>query len=203
MRLLLLLLSLPLWADLCYFTPPEGWLLAKPQSDIIKIGFLHPGGHDFPPRITLATEENSGTLKQYVKAVKEIQSQDPSHKSWRDLGAIKAGPLQGRLIEMQSSSQAGDVKILQAFFVKNDTAYILTASLLKKEDPEIQTQILKTFQSAAIVPDLLSPIKNREQKEKLSALLKQKNKEQVASELTHLSDLGPYWQFLILDSLSK
>lgn len=210
MRTLFLLLATSLFSgQICYFIPPEKWEIAQPKSDLghLQIGFVNTSYRTFPPRISLATEEDAGTsVKEYVKAVKELQGTDPAIKEWRDLGALKMQGGSGHLIEMQSSSSLGDIKILQAILIKNETAYILTASALKKDFPSIQSQILKTFQSLTLIPDLLAPIKDLGKKEELKKIFASLGKSAEAkTELQNLqkslksyADLGAYWEFLAL-----
>ena len=69
----------------CTFIPPTGWEIAqlKNPSPHVKIGFIGKGTGEFRPSINLAEEEVDVPLKEYVKAVKELQLADPTAK-WRD-----------------------------------------------------------------------------------------------------------------------
>lgn len=141
-----------LFAAQCLFTPPSGWEQAqlKTPSPYVQIGFLGKGSTEFRPSMNLATEEVDVPLKEYIKAVKELQLEDPSVK-WRDLGKLSMQAGTGRLIEMTNASPWGEMKILQAFFVSSGTAYILTASVLKEDFPAIQAELMKSFQSLNII----------------------------------------------------
>lgn len=133
------------------FAPPTGWQEAKKPPGGLLSAFVDPNGKEFPSRITLAREDDvDGTLQEYVKAVKTLQTEDPDVKGWRDLGAIAMKGGEGRLIEMNSPSKVGEVKILQAFLLKGKKVHILTASCLKNEFGKFQKSFYDTFRSLSV-----------------------------------------------------
>ncbi len=214
MRIIFALLfsSLLFGGEFCFFIPPAGWEIAhlKNPSPYVKIGFLGKGSKDFRPSINLAVEEVDVSLKQYVKAVKEIQKGDPSVK-WRDLGAISTEAGKGQLIEMCSPSPFGELKVLQAILVQKEKAYILTAAVLKEDFSKIQADLFKSFQSLTLAPDLWTPIKNEDLQKKIKHHLtfldtsekRVKEWEQFKNQVESLSELGPYWQFLALQEANS
>ena len=141
------------------FSPPSGWQSSRPKhhSTHVQIGFIGEGSSKFHPSINLAVEEIDISLKEYVKAVKEIHL-DEKNTTWRDLAKFTMKGGSGRLTEITSPSAWGDVKMLQAILVSGKTAYILTAAALKKEYPEIQKEILQSLQSLDLQPDLFASI---------------------------------------------
>ncbi|MGB7978033.1 MAG: hypothetical protein WCF19_02605 [Chlamydiales bacterium] len=194
-------------AKQCIFLPPAGWEIAqlKNRSPHIEIGFIGKGTGEFRPSINLAVEEIDGSLKDYVKAVKNLQSADPTIQ-WRDLGKLSMKSGQGRLTEMTNSSPWGDLKILQAFFVEEGKAYILTAAVLKEDFLKFQSQLLQSFRSLAIIEDLWTPIAGEKEKREFQALFtslghsaeKDLEWETVQAQIGSKRELGPYWQFLAL-----
>ncbi len=153
MRIIFLIFFIQGFANECVFTPPPGWEMAKLKnpSPYLKLGFLGKGEKEFRPSINLSVEEGVGvSLKEYVKAVKEIQKEDPTAQL-RDLGpfAVKSGS--GRLLEIASTSPWGEIRMLQLLFVEGGKAYILTAAALKGDFVKIQSDILQSFQSLSIV----------------------------------------------------
>lgn len=194
-------------AAICIFQPPSDWEIAqlKTPSPYVQIGFLGKGSSEFRPTLNFATEDVDGSLKEYVKAVKEIHLLEPQVK-WRDLGkfATKAG--EGRLTEISKPSPYGEMKVLQAIIVKDSKAYILTAAVLKQDFPKFQTQILDAFHSLDLTPDLWTPIadaeKRKELREFFSGLGQTEDHETQIQNLQQQvgahSNLGPYWQFLAL-----
>ncbi|HSX10541.1 MAG TPA: hypothetical protein VLF94_02340 [Chlamydiales bacterium] len=197
---------------ICLFQPPADWEIAhlKTPSPEIHIGFLAKGSGEFRPSINLATEEIDGTLKEYVKAVKELHLSEPKVQ-WRDLGKFATRAGEGRLTEVTKPSAWGEMKIFQAIVVKDDTAYILTSAVLKKDLSRYHTSILNAFRSLNLVPDLWTPIhdsQKRQQLQELFATLGQsedKEGEKVRlQQAVSQTELGPYWQFLALkEGLAK
>lgn len=199
MRFFLCILPCWLIADLCYFIPPKGWEAAqlKNPSAYVQVGFIGKGSTDFRPCINLATEEVDVSLSEYVKAVKELQSPDAK---WRDLGKLPMAGGPGRLVEMQGNSPWGEVKLLQAFFVKDNMAYILTAAVLKPDFADVHAQLLQAFRSLTVIEDLFSPVQDAKKKADLkntfAHLSETKDLEGLQKQIETLSDLGGYWQFL-------
>ncbi|PIS03154.1 MAG: hypothetical protein COT85_03775 [Chlamydiae bacterium CG10_big_fil_rev_8_21_14_0_10_42_34] len=205
--LIFLLTFASLGAKYCNFIPPDGWEIAqlKNPSPYVQIGFIGKGSTDFRPSINLATEEVDVSLKEYVKAVKELQAIDQS-TTWRDLGKLTMRGGKGRLIEISRKTPFGDSRILQAIFVKGGTAYILTAAVLKDDLPKYQAEILKTFQSLTVAPDLWSLIPNSDQKNQFMSLFQSLGNSEdkgnewnnLQNQVQNLAQMGPYWQFLAL-----
>jgi len=209
MQLILLFLSLFLFAEAkhCTFIPPAGWEIAqmKNPSPHVQIGFLGKGSGEFRPSINLAVEEVDVSLKEYVKAVKELQLAEPTVK-WRDLGKFQMKSGEGRIAEMTNTSPWGEIKILQAFFVAGDQAYILTAAILKEDFLKFQNQILKSFESLTVAENFWSPIADPAKRAEFEALFSSLGVteehdaewETLQRQVVSHSSLGPYWQFLVL-----
>ena len=207
----LLLTSLLSATPVCIFTPPKNWQAAKPKelSQYVQIGFVAQGSDGFVSSVNLATEVVDCGLKDYVKAVKQIHTSEPKTE-WRDLGVFKTKTDSGRLVQITSPSSWGDLVLLQAIVVKNKTAYVLTASMLKKDFPTLQSTILESLKSLEIVPDLQSSIQDIAMRKKWSELLKTLGENQTAehnakdwSALQQFVEkeaehLGAYWQLLAL-----
>jgi hypothetical protein len=191
----------------CTFLPPQGWEIAqlKNPSPHVKIGFLGKGKSEFRPSINLATEGGVDVpLKGYVKAVKE-QHKAESGTQVRDLGAFPMKCGSGQLIELTSPSPWGPVRVLQALFVEEGTAYILTAAALKEEFITLQKELLQSFASFKLTDDLLEEITDGIKRENFTTFFKSLGKEEKEAEwknlqtrLSEFSDLGAYWVFLVL-----
>ncbi len=202
MRFVLFFLFASLHAHYAYFIPPSGWEIAqlKNPSPHVKIGFLSKGSTQFRPSINLATEEGVDvSLKEYVKAVKELQTAEPGTK-WRDLGALPMQGGTGRLIEMGQTSPWGEVKVLQAILVHEGTAYMLTAAVSKEDFSRFQSDLLASFRSLQIIPDLSTPISDAAQRQSFHQLFAAlpEQWEEFKQRVQEQSGLGPYWQFLAL-----
>ena len=210
-----LLLAFPL------FMPPSSWEVAqtKKPSSYVLVSFVSKDGNTFRPSMNLSTEEVDVTLKEYVKAVKEINVKEPN-TSWRDLGTIDMKAGQGRLAEISSKTPHGEVKTLQAFFINKKTAYILTAASLKKEMPALQELILTAFRSFSFEDSLSGALKSEKQQSRMKemfsglgsfssesdlSLERQKKWDRLQRDIpTEFPEMGGYWHFLALkEGLSK
>lgn len=211
----LLLFTLPLYSAICYFHPPEDWTCALPKnmSPHVQVGFVSPATSEFRPSINLALETVNVSLKDYLKAVKQIHISQPN-THWRDLGKFKFIAGEGRLTEISSRSAFGEIKMLQAIFLKDQTAYILTAAAQKKDYIKQQRALLQSLQSLTLAPDLYSPLPEKQSFQNFFASLTTAEEKSDAWKSTKWSSLqslveaagpqmGPHWQFLVLQEGHK
>jgi hypothetical protein len=208
----------PLYSSVCFFQPPKGWTCALPKnmSPHVQIGFVSPKSSEFRPSINLAFETMEVSLKDYLKAVKQIHLSQPNTR-WRDLGKFKFAAGEGRLTEISTRSAWGDIKMLQAIFVQEKTAYILTAASLKKDYIKEQRILLQSLQSLTFSPDLYDSLLQEEQKETFQQFFTSLNtpeeksdswKKQKWTSLQTLvenagAQMGAHWQFLALQEGHK
>lgn len=195
------------YAKHCTFIPPSGWEIAqlKTPSPHVKIGFLGKGSGEFRPSINLAIEENIDvSLKEYVKAVKELQAEDITSQ-WRDLGVFPLKCGKAKLIEITNKSAWGEIKVLQLLFVADDTAYILTAAVHKDDFLKFQKELIQSFSSLTLAEDLFSEIPDLAKRSaftsffsKLGSNEKDLEWENLQKEVAQHTYLGQYWTFLIL-----
>lgn len=209
MKIALLLIPFFCWASaICIFTPPQGWQPAQPKelSKHVQIGFVRKGSANFNPSIHLAEEKVDCGLDAYLKAVKQVHLSRPETK-WRDLGRFETKAGTGRLTEIRNSSPHGEIVLLQAIFLQDKTAYLLTAASLKEDLPPIRKEILTTLSSLSVLPDLWSAIETSEVRSRISSFYEAlgqskdpgaewKSLQQIIQKET--SSLGGYWQFLAL-----
>ena len=129
------------------FTPPQGWRYADstqlPQS--VKLMVVGKGAHYFPPSINLGMEQYSGTLKDYLKRVKEINKAEGN--VWKDLGSIQTPAGLGSLSQADRKTEWGEVRMLHLILSKEGVIYILNASALKEEFPRFYQDFFAAFQS--------------------------------------------------------
>ena len=197
------------WSDTCLFTPPTGWhpIKAKDLSRT-EIGFSKKGNSHFNPSINLAFEEVDCDLKEYLKAVKQIHTAQPNTR-WNDLGAIEMKAGTGRLTEIRKPSPCGEIALLQAIFIEKNTAYILTAAVLKQELVSNQKELLTSLRSLELVPDIWSSVQDPNLKKDLIAYVEAdetSSKEEWKSfqKLVEKSaNLGSYWQYLALSEANR
>lgn len=217
--------------SLCYFTPPQGWEIADPQtlSSRVKIAFLKNIGTGFCPSMNLAVEKTSVSLSEYLKAVKAIHEQDRGNR-WRQLGKVRTPAGLAQLTEIDSKTEWGPVRMLQLIFLKEEHAYVLTASALKEDFSDYYQEIQAAFRSLTFSSDLLGNIPQTERREMLRS--KQHQLLQVAQETLKASpepknlfkdpqfqekhwlpfqqivvntftDMGAFWQILLLRGVQE
>lgn len=202
-------------AELPLFTPPASWNYVHPSksSEYVLVSFKGKGLGPVHPTINLATEETEASLKDYVKAVKAIHLKTPGTK-WRDLGPFHMKAGQGELTEISSKTPVGEVKVLQAIFTQNKTAYILTCSLLKKEFLELQKEVLTSFQSFSLEENLYTALSTEEKRtalheiftlletpisEQASSKHKKNQSEFLQNQIQEkFPEMGGYWQVLAM-----
>lgn len=129
------------------FTPPPGWRNADNTTlpERVKLMVVGKGTSEFPPSISLATEDYAGTLKQYLKIIKELNA-SKGHE-WRDLGTIQTGAGIASLSQTDNKSQWGDIRLMHVILKKNGTIYIVTAAALKSEFSLYYKEVFSSLRS--------------------------------------------------------
>lgn len=129
------------------FTPPAEWRNAESTElpKHVHLMVVGKGANEFPPSISIATEPYSGTLKQYLKRIKELNASKGFE--WKDLGNIKTEAGNASLSQADSKSQWGEIRMLHVIFKKNDTIYIVNAAALKNEFPKFYKEIFAALRS--------------------------------------------------------
>jgi hypothetical protein len=136
------------------FTPPPGWHFAdkKELSPRVKVMVIGKGLKEFPPSINLTTEEYKGSLKDYLKIVKEINAS--KRGQWKKLGTINTAAGKASLSQLDTPSQWGDLRMLHAILLSNETIYILTAAALAEEFPKFHKDFFAALKSLRINPEV-------------------------------------------------
>lgn len=200
--------------DCCFFIPPKDWAIANPEAlaPRVQICFLGKSSKGLAPSINLATEPVEVSLETYVEEVRKIHVSDPNAR-WRDLGKYKARLGEGRLTELETTTEYGTARMVQLIVVKDGVAYILTASALKEEFSSYYRtfdQVLSSLQASSNLQESYPS-----QKEKLEQLVKDLmaatnidfNSEQFQKSvwkpfetkiINDFTEMGPYWQILFL-----
>lgn len=139
--------------EIISFKPPKNWKSVELDklSPAVKMMLIGTGKENFPPSITLAVEPFSGTLKDYLKIVKNMNIAEKTE--WKDLGKIKTGAGSASLSQYDENSNWGVTRTMTTILVKNGNAYILSATALKSEF----SGYYKDFFAAMRSLDLKSP----------------------------------------------
>lgn len=204
-----------LGAHIFYFVPPEGWVPARPKgaASCVQIGFVGQGATAFHPSLNIATEETSVSLKEYVKAVKAIHLSQIGTQ-WLDLGSFRMKVGLGHLIQLEVPSPLGPQIVLQALWVQEGKAHILTGACLKEEIAQFRPILLEALRSFDVIADILAPVADPIQHERLHDLfailgdfapaedraVQQTQQWQMLQTLVDEvgQQLGAYWQYLVL-----
>lgn len=129
------------------FTPPSGWKIADQKSLLpsVKIMVVGKGAREYPPSINLGTEIYSGTIKQYLKRIKDINASQGA--TWKDLGKIRTEAGMASLSQVDKKTEWGEVRMMHVILNKDGTIYILTASSLKEEFPKFYKDFFSALSS--------------------------------------------------------
>lgn len=132
------------------FTPPEGWRYADVKNKLkyVQMMVVGKGQFDLPPSLSLASEPVQGTLKDYIKKIKEIS--ESSGGTWKDLGMINTEAGEAKLIQEDIKTQWGELRNMYVVLIKNGMAYILTAAALKEEFATFYPAFFKAMRSLKI-----------------------------------------------------
>lgn len=182
-----------------FFPPPTGWMMADPSSlpGRVRTMVIGKGPSNFPPSLNLSTEPYQGTLKQYLKIVKNMNT--AQGYEWKDLGTIQTQAGTASLSQVDTKSQWGNVRLMHVILVKNGHVYILTASALKDEFSMFYKQFFDAMRSLRIVKDVYEMVSDPQQHTQLKAaanklqaqwqvLLAQKQKENPQMSRQEIQD---------------
>lgn len=214
----------------CFFTPPPNWDFADPKilAPRVKIAFIGKTKQALAPSVILAVEEIKVGLSEYLKAVEAIYEKTRK-TSWRNMGLIKtqAGP--AYLLQIDTETKYGPIRKWQLIFIRENKAYILTTTALKKEFSSQLKTFQKTLRSFTCTYDLYASLP-KELKvdlerletallEKWSALLIKKTGFEEMFNQTEFQELywlplqrkvleecqalGAYWQMIVLKSIRE
>jgi hypothetical protein len=153
------------------FTPPKDWQLVDksklPKSIMAMV--VGKGKTNFPPSINLGLHQESGTLKEFLKYVKEVNDSDGIE--WKDLGTIRTQAGDASLSQLDTSTEWGTIREMQVIFVKDDVAYILTAAALKDEFSTFYREFFNSMKSLKVNKTLFEMIPDQRRRVVLRELV--------------------------------
>lgn len=150
-----------------YIVMPAGWSVIDPQElpSTVKMLAAKKGKREIPLTLNLASEPTNRDLAGYLKIVKEINESEDH--CWKQLGYISTPAGAAHLSRKQIASKWGDVVLVHAILVKEQTAYIVTASGLKEEFQENYDAMMSAIRSLTINPSIFEMIEDPSKREKL------------------------------------
>jgi hypothetical protein len=154
------------------FTVPDGWEQVRHISpkETVKILVRQPRAEILPPSINLVVEKVDVSLPEYLQVVKSLHKYI-NNAELHDLGKINTKAGSAHLISIEMTSNWGDTKILQAMTIRDNIAYVITATALKNDFSVYYKDFFNAIKSFEILenvfqshPDLMK--KYSETKEK-------------------------------------
>lgn len=135
------------------FTPPANWKLADPKvlTPHIKLMVIGEISGYYPPSINLASDPFKGTLKEYLKGVKQYNQSIGA--DWKDLGTLKTEAGEASLSQVDTPTKWGVERQMQAIFLKDSTAWIVTCSALKADFAKCYKIFFGAMKSLRINPE--------------------------------------------------
>ncbi len=88
------------------------------------------GNSHFPPSINVATENYTGSLKDYLKIMKRIN--DSEGALWKDLGSIRTNAGVASLSQIDIKNEWGEIREMHVVLKRKNTIYIITSAALKR-----------------------------------------------------------------------
>lgn len=181
-----------------YFVPPTGWRLADNNLLPSHVKVMVVGtGPSLPPSMNLSIESYKGTLKQYLKTIKNMN--DAQGYEWKDLGTIKTDAGIASLSQVDTKSQWGDVRLMHVILLKNGKIYILTASALKQDFSTNYKDFFAAMRSLRVAKDAYELVIDAQERSQLKTaagkletqwqtLLKQKQQENPEMAIDELKE---------------
>ncbi|MFI0434732.1 MAG: hypothetical protein ACH350_03255 [Parachlamydiaceae bacterium] len=159
------------------FTPPAGWMLADQNSlpGRVRTMVVGKGLSNFPPSLNISSEPYKGTLKQYLKTVKNINT--AQGYEWKDLGTIQTQAGLASLSQVDTKTQWGTIRLMHVILVKNDNVYILTGSALKDEFPTFYKDFFNAMKSLKVNKDIYETVTNIQERNQLKTTVERFKRE--------------------------
>ncbi len=156
--------------EVILFTPPSGWHLADTSSfnlPHVKVMVVGKGPSHLPPSMNLSMEPYKGSLKQYLRTVKNMNA--AKGDEWKDLGTIRTEAGNASLSQVDTKTQWGTMRLMQVILLKNQNIYILTASALKDEFSLFYKDFFAAMRSLRVAKDVFEAIIDQDQRKQIKA----------------------------------
>lgn len=131
--------------------PPDGWSVIEDAGQLpakVKVIFVGKGGANgaFAPSINVAVEESDLTIEEYREQAKKYHEMQAGTKCTH-LGKIKTTAGFAEVVQIDRSTQWGEIRFLQAMLIHEHTAYVVTATCLKKQFSSLAAPFAKAIHS--------------------------------------------------------
>ena len=132
-------------------TPPKGWeCIDDPAQLPQKIKEIYIGSKGdktpFTPSLNVACEETSLSITEYMAQAKTHHEGDGSTRCTL-IGKIETSLGSAKVLQIDRTTQWGEVRFIQGMLVLEGKAYVITATCLKKDFSLFSTPFFKAIQS--------------------------------------------------------
>ncbi len=145
----------------CNFIPPKDWQTVNKKELPDKVITLvkGEGKYELPPSLNLAIEHVGMSLKQYIETVRDVHLSH-GNTTWKKLGTLQTNAGPATLTQLERTSGWGKMRMIQAILMRNNTAYILTATALANEFPKFYKEFFQAIQSLTISEEIFPGLSN-------------------------------------------
>ncbi|NGX64095.1 MAG: hypothetical protein KR126chlam6_01520 [Candidatus Anoxychlamydiales bacterium] len=151
-----------------FFIPPDKWTVSNPKtySKHIKVAFTKKEKSPMRASLNLAMQKTDLSLDAYILQAKKLHEKDTNTK-YTIIGTIDIKDGKANLSEIDKKIHSQNYKMLQMIFVKDKTAYVMTAASKKNNFLENSQNFIKAFKSFELIDDPFSLITDSEKAKNL------------------------------------
>jgi hypothetical protein len=143
-----------LQAESFSIVPPKGWDCINDPAQLpqkVTVIYIGAGKTQFTPSINLAIEPTTLQPEEYLSLAKTYH-QAQGDTRCKPLGMVDTKAGKAHLLQIDRPTQLGKVRFIQAVLVRDQTAYVVTATCLQDEFASLSSLIFKSIQSFSITP---------------------------------------------------
>ena len=144
-----------LYANTLTIVPPKGWDCISDTEQLpqkVRMIYVGTGKGQFSPSINLACEETTMLPDEYMALAKSYH-EGQSDTRCKSLGTIETRAGVANLLQIDRPTQWGNVRFIQAVVIREENAYVITATCLQEEFAALSSQLFKSIQSFIIASD--------------------------------------------------
>ena len=133
------------------FTPPKDWEILSPELTPQGITLIARSEAKalFASTINLALEETDLSTSEYLLEVEKIHRSPSKHLS--TLGTMETSAGKMHVFQIDEKLAWADLRMLQAIIVKNNVAYVVTATTEESQFASVITPLLESIKSFSIL----------------------------------------------------
>lgn len=148
-----ILLNLYLQAQHISMTPPQGWECIQDTEQLPKkviLVYIGSGNGALAPSLNVACEETTMTIKEYVTLAKAYHESEGDTRCSL-LGTLETKAGTAHMLQVDRSTQWGNVRFIQAVLLRESMAYLITATCIQEEFSSLSSQFFKAIQSFTFI----------------------------------------------------